>query len=124
MEQALHIPREALIAKLQENLDAETAKRKEAEDRRTENRKKVLDAIKSFSDDELVNIFSRNVCNASDAFSFVQWVERMKEGGEYKSVETYPSPTEDSLAKYVRVLEIATDKEIEVKPTDPIYPLL
>lgn len=124
IEAPLHIPREALIAALQVNLDAEKAKREEATAKRAEARARSLAALKTFSDDELLNIVSTNVFDAANPLEFEQWVQQKKESKTYVSVEKQPNVTESTLERTVRVLGLASDKEIEVKPSDPIYPLL
>lgn len=124
IETPLNIKREDLIAVLETRLDEEKTKRETATAAQQANRQKVIDAIKTFTDDELFNIFNNYAKSAADATDFAQWVEKAKESKKYVSREQQPDYTESTLERTVRVLKLAANDTIEVWPTDSIYPLL
>lgn len=124
IETPLNIKREDLITVLQGRLDEEKTKRETATAEQQANRQKVIDAIKTFTDDELFNIFNNYAKSAADATDFAQWVEKAKESKKYVSKEQQPDYIESTLERTVRVLKLAANETIEVTPTDSIYPLL
>jgi hypothetical protein len=123
VDEPLVIDREKLVEVLQGNLTEEQNKRIKAEDDRMSNRQEIAAEIRAWSDDELVNFFTRNV-NVMSKFDFLEWSARVRESGQFKSAETKPTERETSLEKYVRVLNLASNSTISVKPHDEVYPLL
>lgn len=118
LNKPLTIPRETLITRLQENLDAEVAKRTEAEAEQTKAREEVLAAIAEFTPDELYNIF------------FSRWVVDLdglklaKERKTWVTEEIKPTKKESDLEKFVRILGYASDKDIELLPNQELFSLL
>ena len=51
-------------------------------------------------------------------------VEEVIEEDKFVSKDLKPAPVEGTIEKYVRVLELANNDDIEVRPSDPVYPLL
>ena len=123
LDNALTIPREAIIEVLQRNLDEVVAERRQAEQKKAENRQEMAAELRAWTDDELLNFVTRNV-PVTTTFDFLEWSKRVREEGTYKSTETQPTEKETSLEKYVRVLSLAENATIEVLPQHPIYPLL
>ena len=122
IEQPLHIPREALITRLKSNLADKRKKREEAEAAVKASRKEVEAVIGKFSNDELVNILTAHLY--ADQERLKGWAKNAQEEKQYVSHDSKPTPVEDKLEKTVRVLEMASDQEIEITPQDAIYPLL
>lgn len=120
----LHIERVALIEALEVRLSEEQMKRREAEDKRTESREAVLEAVSNLTADQIANIIHQHIVRATGNDAIEEWVNSVVEEEKYVSQELKPSYEETALEKYVRVLKLAKDEEIEVEPTDPIYPLL
>lgn len=124
LAQPLNIPRTTVIAALQEKLDAETAEREARAAELAEKRAELTAAISELSDDELTNA----IIYATGGFGVSATLERLKkdiEDERWVSPEDVPTETEDELTKLVRVLRMATATDnIEVSPTDKIYPLL
>lgn len=118
LNKPLTIERETLIAKLNENLAAEVAKREKAEADRAAERQEILDLIATFTPDELYNIFASNYTTDPAALKFD------KEHKSYVTNEIKPTQTETDLEKFARVLEMATDKTLELTPNESLYKLL
>lgn len=118
LDKPLHIPTDKLITRLEEHLAEKEKVRADAEAEVAERRSKYTEAILAFDKDELTNIFDR----------FLSWdidyLKKMKKEKTFVSEDSKPTPIEDRLAKQVRVLKMATDKEIEIFPSDSLYPLL
>lgn len=122
IDQPLHIPRVDLIATLQSNLDAEKAEREKAQQAITTRRFAAQEAVSTLSADELLNLVQKYV--TTDLDDIVSFVEEAGKSGRLKSQPQPAGPKETALEKYVRVLGLANDETIEVKPNNPIYPLL
>jgi CHAD domain-containing protein len=118
----LNVSREALIETLQANLDAEKQKREEAQAAITKRREAAEEAISSLSADELLNLVQKYVNDSLD--DIVEMVADAKATGRLKSADMKPGPKESSLEKFVRVLSMASDPNIEVQVADSIYSLL
>lgn len=122
IDQPLHIPRVDLISTLQSNLDAEKAEREKAQQAITTRRFAAQEAVATLSADELLNLVQKYV--TTDLDDIVSFVEEAGKSGRLKSQPQPAGPKETALEKYVRVLGLANDETIEVKPNNPIYPLL
>lgn len=122
IDQPLHVKRTSLIETINTRLTEEQQKRADAQAKITERRQAAQDAVASLSPDELLNLVRQYV--SDDLGRIVKMVEDAHETGRLKSVDMVETATETALAKYARVLNLATDDEIEVRPTDPLYPLL
>lgn len=118
LNKPLTIDRDVLIAKLQENLDAEVAKRVAAEAEQAAVRQEALDAIAAFTPDELYNIFRDYYSTEATTLKFD------KEHKSYVTHATEPTRLENDLEKFVRVLTMASDKTVEITPNESIYKLL
>lgn len=123
VDEPLVIAREKLVEALQTNLDEEKEKRQKAEEERASNRQEMAAEIDAWSDDEKVNFFTQSI-GVMTKYDFLEWSARVREEGRYKSKETKPSEKESALEKYVRVLNMADNATISVKPHDEVYPLL
>lgn len=118
IKKPLHIPRKTLVARLEEVLGEKEQVRSDAEAEFSERRAKYTAAIKDFTDDELTNIIDSYVHMNIDE------LKKAKEDKRFVSVDSKPTPVEDQLAKQVRVLKMASDEDIEIAPSDNLYPLL
>lgn len=118
IKKPLHIPRKTLVARLEEVLREKEQVRSDAEAEFTERRAKYTAAIKDFTDDELTNIIDSYV------HMHIDELKKAKEAKRFVSVDSKPTPVEDQLAKQVRVLKMASDEDIEIAPSDNLYPLL
>lgn len=119
---SLTIPRESLIKRLgevrKENIDAREA----AEKKSAAERQRVTDAVGTLSADQVANILHQYLHLGED--ELIKWVEDKVEKGKYKTLKPEPTGVETSLDRTIRVLNLASDKEIQVKPTDSIYAYL
>lgn len=120
--QPLHIPREALIKRLEERVAEEQEKRREAQESARKQRETVLAAVEKLTTDQVANILSYYIGLLGE--DLTKWVEEKVEQKKFVSKDVEPSSTETRLDKTIRVLKLASDKEVEIKPTDPVYPLL
>lgn len=120
-QKPLNIKREDLIAKLQENLDEETAKREAKEARAAADRQSVSDWVEEHHD-EVVEYLGRGI--EGSWANVLKGLEDRFEGDAYVPKGATPTVRENDLEKYVRVLSMATDSTIEVTPDQPIYNLL
>jgi hypothetical protein len=118
LDKPLTIKRTVLIAKLQENLDKEVAKREEAEAAEEKGREDVLAAIAAFTPDELYNIFAHNYSTKVETLKFD------KDQKSWVTKDVIPTARETDLEKFVRVLGIASDADILLKPNQELYGLL
>lgn len=118
LNKPLTIPRTTLIEKLQENLDAEKAKREATAAEQVKAREEVVALIARFNDDELYNIFHQYWTIDEET------LKTAKKNKTFVTPAVEPSKKESDLEKFVRVLGLATDTEIEVFPSDNLYPLL
>src|SRR5215471_16621071 len=122
VREPLTIPRESLLATLQENLD--TAKAEREEKHAKENA--ALDEFKAFLTDHLDEVSGYLV----RCIGWNGWEETLKtfqrtfEDGDYAPAGVKPSKKETALEKYVRVLGLASNSTISVEPGDDLYPLL
>lgn len=109
----LHIPRDALIARLQEKIDADEAKREASK----EKSQKTVDEFLAAAPPSAVRSLAEWISSRyGDTVDFEKAFEGMAATEEEK--------LNPQTKRAVRALELATDKEIEVKPTDDIYHLL
>lgn len=122
IDKPLSIKREALIARLQENLDKEQAARADMEARAAASRQAAVDAIHTLTDDELHNIVARFL--GGGGRDLVEQIQKAKEDETFVTPKLAVSRRENDLEKFVRVLGMASDSVIEVKPNQPIYSLL
>lgn len=120
--QPLHIPRTALIEALNTRLDEEKKAREDADAAATARRQSLVDTVAKLSSDQVTNILSHYVNDSTDGLT--KWVEDKVEEKKFVSKALEVTPTENRIEKYVRVLTLASDDQIEVAPSDPIYPLL
>lgn len=122
VREPLEIPRETLLATLQENLDKAKAEREEAHAKVNADLAEFKDFV-SAHQDEVAGYLAAS-------FGFTTWsdlqkqVERLFEDRDYKPVGVKPTKKEGALEKYVRVLSLASNKSILVQPGDDLYPLL
>lgn len=114
----LNIKREALIKALQEKLDARVAEREAEQKLLDDARKELVDAIKAFSEDELYSIFKEYY--TIDASK----LRDAKKDKRFVPSTVQPTSNETELERAVRVLGMADDKTVEVKPTSNLYRLL
>ena len=126
-KQPLHVKRTDLIAAVQKRFDEEKQKRADAEKARSEARQAAVAAVQEFSGDQLTNIvaeYLKYIGSMADNDYIVKWAKDKQEAGAFVTKELQVTLVETSLEKWVRVLELATDEEIEVTPTDEVYSLL
>ncbi len=120
--QSLHIPKDALVGRLQEVANEAAAKRQDAADATKASRQSLLDAVGKLTADQVANILHNQIC--SDVSELEKKVNSWVEEGKYVSIELAPTAVETALERTIRVLSMASDKEIEVKPTDEVYAYL
>jgi hypothetical protein len=120
---ALHIPRTKLITRLKEvRTEAET-KRKEAAEAERKRRKEVLDQVSKLTTDQVANMLTHFRCTGDE--SLVKWLkDDVIENEKFKTIEPAATAVETSLDRTIRVFELASDEQIEVKPSDSIYSYL
>lgn len=114
----LNIPRPDLIKALQAKADAEAAKRKDSQDVLDASRKAAVDAINMFSPEELYEIFRDHY--TVDA----EFLTKCKTEKLWVPPQVQPSCTETALERAVRVLTLASDETVQVKPDSDLYRLL
>lgn len=119
---ALHIPRKALIARLEEVQAEAVAKRAEATEKQKADRQVVLDAVATLTTDQVANILQELVY--SNQKDLISWIEDKVDRKAYVSKDLTPTGIEDALEKQIRVLRLANDTEIEVKPNESVYSYL
>jgi hypothetical protein len=119
---ALSIPREALIGRLQEVHDEAESKRKAAQDAANAKRQALLDAVGKLSRDQVANLLTHYVQSNEDALlkTVGDWVEEKK----FVSQDIEPTYVETVLERTIRVLGLASDEEVQVQPSDSIYAYL
>lgn len=119
---ALTIPREALITRLTEVRQEHVDKRAEAESKAAAERQRVTDAVSQLTADQVANILHHYISVGND--ELIKWVEDKVEKGKFKTISIEPTGAETALDRTIRVLKLASDKEIQVKPSDSIYAYL
>lgn len=122
IDKPLTIGRETLIGVLQENLDKEREAREKAEKNVADSRAKAIEALNALTDDELYNLVQQNTGWGSEAMA--ERLTKAKEDETYVTPKLATSRRENDLEKFVRVLGMASDSTVEVKPNQPIYNLL
>lgn len=126
LDKPLNIGREALVARLQENLDEEKKERETVEAKERAARTTVQQFVEDH-EDELIQWIG---AGAPGGFGSGGWEDiaknmaRFFEDNDYKPKSARKSKRENDLEKFVRVLNMATDTTVEVKPNQPIYDLL
>lgn len=123
----LHVKRTTLLETVQKRFDEEKAKRAEAEANRTAARKAAVEAVSALNPDQLTNLAAEYLALTSGGHTnerIEEWAKDVAEHGKFVTKELKASSNETSLEKWLRVLEIASDEEIEIAPTDEIYVLL
>lgn len=118
LNKPLTIARTDLVDKLQENLDAEVAKREAKEAEQAAERETVLAAIAEFTPDELYNIF-RSFYTVDDKNLALD-----KTNQAFVTPTIKPTRIETDTEKFVRVLTMANDTNIELTPGESLYALL
>lgn len=122
LREPLQLNTEQVLAKLQENLADEQAKRMEATEAEKQARltvqQKVLDEA-----DNIVGYLWRQFGVSSWA-QLEEQLTKFFEANDYRPKGIKPSHREDSLEKFVRVLSMASNKTLTVEPTDSLYDLL
>lgn len=119
----LHVPRKALIGRLEERLAEEVKAREEAEAKAAASRQSLLDIVENLTTDQVANLLTHYVHAPSGGLE--KWLsEYVVEGKRFVSQPLVKKNEETRLEKTVRVLQLANDETIEVQPTDPIFPLL
>ena len=122
LHEPLHLNKDEVLAKLQENLAEEQAKRQEASDKEKQARLAVNQVVIDEAD-QIVGYLWRQF----GAHSWAQLEEMLAkffESNDFRAKAAKPTPREDSLEKFVRVLSMATNKTLTVEPTDSLYSLL
>lgn len=122
IEQPLLIPRTVLIETLDKRLKEEQQKRADADAAVKAARQGLLDTVGKLTTDQVTNILTHHVAGSPDSLQklVTEWIDEEK----FISKELTPTSTETSIEKLARILGLATNDEIEVKPGDPVYPLL
>lgn len=120
IEQPLHIKRDKLLERIQERIDEEQAKREAANAARKAAKQATLDAVATLSLDQLTNILD----NFVGAGNLVEWIANVNEKERFVSKEDQPVHPETTLQKLHRILSLASDDVIEVKPSDSVYAVL
>lgn len=123
ISQPLHIPKDALIARLQEVSDEATQKRADAAAKAQAARQTVLDAVAQLSPDQVANILDYKLGGYGDS-KVVEFVEDVVKNDKFKTIDSVPTGIETVLERTIRVLGLASDSTIEVTPSDSIYSYL
>jgi hypothetical protein len=121
-QQPLHIPRESLITRLEERRNDEIKAREDRAEAARKARQEIVSKVEKLTSDQVTNVLHHFVQTAPA--SLHKWLDDVLENGKFVSKDEAPTSTETQLDKMISVLNLAADKEIEVAPTDPIYPLL
>lgn len=122
LREPLHLQTEAVLAKLQENLEAERAKRQEASEKEKAARLAVEQIVLDEADQLVGYLWMQ--------FGARNWADLEKrltdylEQNDLRAKAVKPSHKEDALEKFVRILSMASNKTLTVEPTDSLYDLL
>lgn len=120
--QPLHIARETLLTQLRERQAEEQKKREEADAAVKARRQEAVEAVATLSPVEMLTLVQKQYGQDLDAI--VEMVKEAKETKRLIPADSKPNVTETRIDKWVRVLDLASDEQIEVTPTDEVYSLL
>jgi hypothetical protein len=122
LREPLHLNKEAVLEKLRENLEEERAKRAEATEKEKQARLSVNQVVLDEAD-QIVGYLWRQF-GANSWSQLEELLTKFFENNDYRPKAIKPSHREDSLEKFVRVLSMASNKDLTVEPTDSLYELL
>lgn len=118
----LTFEKEALLGRLQEVKDEHENKRREAEEKATARRQDLLTAVGTLTDDQVANILSHFV--GSDQDALIKWITEKVEQDKFVTIKQEPTGVETQVERWIRILNLASDKTIEVRPNEAIYAYL
>lgn len=122
LREPLKLKTAEVLARLQENLDEEKAKREEESERQRQARLGVNQLILDQTD-QVVGFLWRQ-------FGARSWADLEKrlsdlfENEDLRAKAVKPTHRENDLEKFVRVLTMAANDTLQIEPTDSIYSLL
>lgn len=122
LREPLKLKTEDVLARLQEQLDEERAKRQEESERQKQARLAVNQIVLDETD-QIVGYLWRS-------FNPTSWADLEKrltdffEANDLRAKAIKPSHHENSLEKFVRVLGMASNTTLTIEPSDSLYELL